>query len=335
MTSSIILSSEKNQIIFVFLLTYSYLCSMQVVNTDSAIKKDSLKAWVLAARPKTLSGAAVPVMIGLSLAWADHYASGTFNWGAAALCLLFAFIMQIDANFINDYVDYARGIDDRATRLGPERACTQGWVSIKKMKRVIAATTCLACLVGLPLVWYGGVAMIAVGALCVLFCFLYTTHLSRMGLGDVLVLVFFGLIPVCVTYYLQLHTVTLEVLLASIACGLVIDALLIVNNFRDRDTDRLAGKRTIAMRIGAQRTLLLYLLVGIVACLLGIVFLFCGRWLVFVTPLLYLSLHYFTYLKMKEIWEGRQLNNCLGATARNIFIYGLLVSFALLLSANI
>ena len=304
---------------------------------DKVIKKDSLKAWVLAARPKTLSGAAVPVMIGLSLAWADtqvHYVPGTFNWMAAALCLLFAFIMQIDANFINDYVDYARGIDDRATRLGPERACTQGWVCIEKMKRVIAATTCLACLVGLPLVYYGGLAMIAVGALCVLFCFLYTTHLSRMGLGDVLVLVFFGLIPVCVTYYLQLHTVTLEVILASIACGLVIDALLIVNNFRDRDTDRLAGKRTIAVRIGAQRTLRLYLAVGIVACLLGIVFLFYGRWLVFVLPLLYLSLHYLTYLKMKGIWEGRQLNSCLGATARNIFIYGLLVSFALILSAN-
>lgn len=308
---------------------------MQVVTTDSEIKKDSLKAWVLAARPKTLSGAAVPVMIGLSLAWADaqtHNMSGIFNWVAAALCLLFAFIMQIDANFINDFVDYAQGIDDRATRLGPERACTQGWVSIGKMKRVIAATTCLACLVGLPLVWYGGVAMIAVGALCVLFCFLYTTHLSRMGLGDVLVLVFFGLIPVCVTYYLQLHTVTLEVLFASIACGLVIDALLIVNNFRDRDTDSLAGKRTIAVRIGAQRTLQLYLLVGIVACLLGIIFLFFGRWLVFVTPLLYLLLHYSTYLKMKKIWEGRQLNNCLGATARNIFIYGLLVSLALLIS---
>ena len=312
-----------------------YLCRMQVVPTNDVVKKDSLKAWVLAARPKTLSGAAVPVMIGLSLAWADeqlYYVPGTFNWVAAVLCLLFAFIMQIDANFINDFVDYARGIDDRATRLGPERACTQGWVSIDKMKRVIAATTCLACLVGLPLVWYGGLEMIGVGLLCVVFCFLYTTHFSRLGLGDILVLVFFGLVPVCVTYYLQLHTVTLEVLLASIACGLVIDALLIVNNFRDRDTDAVVGKRTIAVRIGAQRTLLLYLLVGVVACLLGIVFLFSGRWLAFAMPLLYLLLHYLTFLKMKKIWSGRPLNSCLGATARNIFLYGLLLSTALLLS---
>ena len=302
------------------------------------VKKDSLKAWILAARPKTLSGAAVPVMIGLSLAWTDaaaDYVPGTFNWVAAVLCMLFAFIMQIDANFINDFVDYAKGTDDRATRLGPERACAQGWVSIEKMKRVIAATTCLACLVGLPLVWYGGLEMIVVGVLCVVFCFLYTTHLSYMGYGDVLVLVFFGLVPVCATYYLQLHTITLEVLLASIACGLVIDALLIVNNFRDRDTDRIAGKRTIVVRIGAHRTLQLYLAVGIVACLLGIVFFFTGHWLALVMPLLYLLLHYFTYLKMRKIWEGRELNNCLGATARNIFLYGVLVAAALLIHSTI
>ena len=84
------------------------------------VKKDSFKAWFLAARPKTLTGAAVPVMIGLSLAWKDaqQYAGDVFNWWAAVLCLLFAFIMQIDANFINDFVDYAKGTDDRETRLG-------------------------------------------------------------------------------------------------------------------------------------------------------------------------------------------------------------------------
>ena len=142
------------------------------------VEKDSLKAWVLAARPKTLTGAAVPVMIGLSLAWTDastYYVPGVFSWVAAVLCLLFAFIMQIDANLVNDFVDYAKGTDDRAMRLGPERACTQGWVSIDRMKQAIAATTCLACLVGLPLVWFGGYEMLIVGALCVLFCFLYTS----------------------------------------------------------------------------------------------------------------------------------------------------------------
>lgn len=297
------------------------------------VKKDSLKAWVLAARPKTLTGAAVPVMIGLAFAWVDantYYVSGTFSWLAAVLCLLFAFIMQIDANFVNDFVDYAKGTDDRATRLGPERACSQGWVSIDRMKQAIAFTTCLACLVGLPLVWYGGLEMVLVGACCVLFCFLYTTHLSYLGLGDVLVLVFFGLVPVCITYYVQLHTVTVEVLVASLACGLVIDALLLVNNFRDRDTDRIAGKRTLVVRIGEKASLQLYLAVGVIACMMGVVFGLYGHWMAFLLPFAYLLAHIFTYLKMKQIWQGRELNLCLGETARNIFIYGLLVTLGVL-----
>ena len=299
------------------------------------VKKDSLKAWLLAARPKTLTGAAVPVMIGLALAWADahsFYVAGSFSWVAAVLCLLFAFIMQIDANLVNDFVDYAKGTDDRETRLGPERACAQGWVSIDKMKRAIAATTCLACLVGLPLIAYGGLEMLAVGALCVLFGFLYTTHLSYMGLGDLLVLVFFGLVPVCITYYVQLHTVTTEVVVASLGCGLVIDALLLVNNFRDRDTDLQAGKRTLVVRIGARASLGLYLGVGVAACLMGMVFWLNGHLWAAVLPLLYLLLHVFTYLKMKRIWQGRELNGCLGETARNIFMYGLLVALGILLS---
>ncbi len=298
------------------------------------VKKNSLKAWVLAARPKTLTGAAVPVMIGLALAWTDaasFYLPGTFSWAAAILCLLFAFIMQVDANLINDFVDYAKGTDDRETRLGPERACTQGWVSIDRMKQAIAGATCLACLVGLPLVVYGGLEMLLVGAACVLFCFLYTTHLSYMGLGDVLVLVFFGLVPVCATYYVQLHTVTLEVVVASLACGLVIDALLLVNNFRDRHTDARAGKRTLVVRIGAHPSLWLYLGVGVAACLMGLVFGLNGRWLAFLLPLLYLVFHVLTWLKMKQTWQGRALNRCLGETARNIFIYGLLVAIGLLI----
>ena len=301
------------------------------------VKKDSLKAWILAARPKTLSGAAVPVMIGLALAWSDShdYEGDVFSWPAAILCLLFAFIMQIDANFVNDFIDFARGTDDRATRLGPERACAQGWVSPDSMKHAIAATTCLACLVGLPLIFFGGLEMIFVGALCVLFCFLYTTHLSYMGLGDVLVLVFFGLVPVCITYYLQLHTIPLYTVVTSLACGLVIDALLLVNNFRDRDTDRNAGKITLVVRIGPRPTLALYLGIGITACLLGLVLGFRGYWLAFLLPLIYLVFHFFTYLKMKTIWEGRDLNRCLGETARNILFYGLLLSLGLILHSFI
>ena len=297
------------------------------------VKTNSLKAWLLAARPKTLTGAAVPVMIGVALAYVDapDYGDDVFSWVAAALCLLFAFIMQIDANLINDFFDFANGTDDVETRLGPRRACAMGWVKLDSMKKAIAGTTCLACLVGLPLVWYGGLEMILVGLLCVLFCFLYTTHLSYMGLGDLLVLLFFGLVPVCITYYVQFHTVTWEVLLASIACGLVIDALLLVNNFRDRDTDREAGKNTLVVRLGAEAALQLYLGVGIGAMILGVTFLMNGHPLAFFLPFVYFIFHVFTYLKIKRIDKGKALNLCLGETARNIFIYGVCVAAGLLL----
>ena len=300
---------------------------------ERKIKTDSVQAWILAARPKTLSGAAVPVMIGVALAWVDafQYEEEVFSWTAALLCLLFSFAMQIDANFINDFFDFANGTDDVETRLGPRRACAQGWVKLDSMKKAIALTTCLACVIGLPLAYYGGLEMILVGVACVIFAFLYTTFFSYQGLGDLLVLVFFGIVPVCCCYYVQLHVVTAEVFLASIACGLVIDALLIVNNFRDRDNDRLAGKNTIIVRLGPKAGLQLYVGVGVAAIILGGTFWMNGHVLASLLPLLYLVLHLFTYLKMKRIYQGKALNLILGETARNIFIYGVLVSVGLLL----
>lgn len=301
---------------------------------EPVIKTNSAKAWLLAARPKTLSGAAVPVMIGVSLAYTDaltFYEEGTFSWLAAVLCLLFAFAMQIDANFINDFFDFANGTDDVETRLGPRRACAQGWVTLDAMKKAIAATTCIACVIGLPLAYFGGLEMILVGIFCVVFAFLYTTFFSYRGLGDMLVLVFFGIVPVCCTYYVQLHTVMWQVFLASLACGLVIDALLIVNNFRDRDNDRETGKNTIIVKLGAEAGLQIYLAVGIGAFILGGVFWINGHVLAFIFPLIYLLMHIFTYLKIKRIYQGKALNQCLGETARNIFIYGLCVCIGLLL----
>ena len=295
------------------------------------VKQNSLKAWILAARPKTLTGAAVPVMIGTALAWLDAQAYDAFSPTAAVLCLLFAFIMQIDANFVNDFFDYAHGNDDSSTRLGPLRACTQGWVTVDAMKRAIAGTTVLACLVGLPLIFFGGLEMLLVGLLCVVFCFLYTTHLSYLGMGDVLVLLFFGVVPVCCTYYVQLHTCTMSVFVASLACGVVIDGLLIVNNYRDRDNDQRDGKQTLVVMIGATASEWLYLAIGIVAVLAGLFFWAEGHILAFILPFVYLVLHFFTWLKMRRIHEGRQVNECLGETARNILIYGLCVTLGLLL----
>ena len=294
------------------------------------MRKNSFKAWLLAARPKTLTGASVPVMIALAMAYTDLQGNG-FRIIPAVLCALFAFVMQIDANFVNDYFDFISGKDDEQ-RLGPARACAMGWIDVAKMKVGIVITTVIACIIGLPLVIYGGVEMILVGALCVVFCFLYTTLLASRGLGDLLVLVFFGIVPVCATYYLQTDTCTWVVFLASLACGLVIDTLLVVNNYRDIDNDRRAGKKTLIVMIGADKGRLLYLWLGIIASLMGVVFAVYGKYWTPLLPTVYLIMHIATYRRMVKIGSGRQLNLVLADTARNMFVYGLTLSLGLLLS---
>lgn len=292
------------------------------------VKSNSIKAWLLAARPKTLTGAAVPVMIALALAYRDIGAE-KFLFVPALLCVLFAFIMQIDANFINDYFDYIRGNDDE-TRLGPRRACAQGWISVGNMRRAIGVVTLSGCLCGLPLALYGGLQMLLVGALCVLFCFLYTTWLSYRGLGDLLVLVFFGVVPVCITYYLQSSAIVIDVFCASVACGFVIDTLLIVNNYRDIDNDRKAGKETLIVKFGAEKGRKAYLFSGVLGVLLGPVVVIHSWYIVCGVSLLYLSIHIFTYRKMTRIGKGKALNIILGDSARNIFLYGLLMAAGIL-----
>lgn len=302
---------------------------------ENNVKPGSPKAWLLAARPKTLAGAAVPVMIGSCLAFATY---GGVRPLPVVLCFLFAFFMQIDANFVNDYFDCVKGTDTD-DRLGPKRACAQGWISLPEMRVGIVLTTLVSCLVGLPLIVYGGLDMIFVGAACVLFCFLYTTCLSYWGLGDLLVLLFFGIVPVCLTCYLAAPVnnsfPSLAVVWSSLACGLIIDTLLIVNNYRDIDNDRLAGKHTLVVRIGRKATEWLYLALGIVACVGNIVVFgwLCGNYLATLPQLFYLVLHVTTYREMCRIGHGKELNRVLGKTARNIFVYGLTVSLGLILTA--
>lgn len=295
------------------------------------VKTNSVKAWLLATRPKTLSAAAVPVMIGTAFAWRNT--SEQFNWIPAILCLLFAWIMQIDSNLVNDYFDFKKGNDDE-TRLGPKRACSEGWITSDAMVWGILITTLLGCMTGIPLILYGGLEMVMVGIACVVFCFLYTTLFSYHGLGDILVLLFFGIIPVCCTYYvcMPLHQQipTGEVIASSIACGLAIDALLIVNNYRDIDNDRSNGKITLAVRLGESKTRRLYESIGYTAAGIMIILVFFDLYQTdkfiptYAIYLIYIILHRQSYQEMKRINKGAKLNQVLGLTARNILIFGIL-----------
>ena len=288
------------------------------------VKTNGAKAWGLAARPKTLTGAAAPVMIGAAAAF-SHTDMDNIKWTPIILAMLFALAMQIDANLINDFYDFKKGADGEG-RLGPERACAQGWVTLKAMKWAIAITSMMAVAFGLPLISYGGWEMVAVGAACLIFAWLYTTHLSYWGLGDILVLIFFGLVPVLFTEYLSTGHFFRQSWMLGLAMGLATDCLLIVNNYRDIEQDKLNGKITLIVRIGKKWARHLYLFCGFVAVALVIPQAQLAT--VALTP--YIFLHFKTYKNLATT-IGRPLNHTLGLTARNIFIFAILASCALIL----
>lgn len=299
------------------------------------IKTNSLHAWWLAARPKTLTGAAAPVILGISAAYGIH---GQIEWIPALLCMAFALLMQTDANLVNDYFDCIRGVDTEE-RLGPERACSQGWITLSAMRKGISIVTLLACLTGLPLVAWGGVECILVGIACVVFCFLYTTLFSRIAMGDILVLLFFGLIPVSYTFFFQsphisILDIPMSIWLLAIAQGLVTDCLLLVNNFRDRHTDASVGKTTLVTIIGERPTLIVYGAIGIVSVILALsAIMMAGHnsnvWSFL--PLIFLPIHLRNLHQLRIIYHGKALNRVLGMTAMSIFIFAILTSLAMIL----
>ena len=320
------------------------------------VKKNSLKAWFLAARPKTLTGAIAPVLIGGAIAWSDtvgiilqhsrelyrvgedssfylgsHYLTFAIPF---VLCVIFAMLMQIDANFVNDWWDFRKG-SDRSDRLGPERACAQGWISERAMIIGIIVTTILACSVGfLLLLWKMQWELLIVGIACLLGCFLYTFKFSYMGLGDILVLLFFGIVPVGFTYYIMTGGVwTLYVTLAGVGMGLATDNLLIVNNYRDVEQDRESGKKTVVVRYGKSFGLKLYMSLGIISVLLGIAALIISdnaKYYGIILLFVYLWVHLTNYKKMKS-FTGKDLNKVLGTTALGIFLYGATLALSFLL----
>lgn len=292
-----------------------------------SVKPGSAKAWFLASRPKTLTAALCPVVVGTALAWDD----GKANWAAFALCLAFAALMQIAANFINDLFDFKRGTD-REDRLGPERACAQGWISPRAMKRGIALTVSLACLCGLGLIPFGGWPLVWLGVACVVFAFLYTTLLSYCGWGDVLVFVFFGLVPVCGTYFVQAGSLTSAVWILGAGCGLVTDTLLVLNNFRDYDSDRLSGKKTLIVTLGKKFGSQLYLWLGVAAAACSCYTVYSNNILILAFMGAYLLSHINTWRTMNKIGQGRKLNLVLGKTSSNILFYSFLVAWALIWS---
>ncbi len=226
------------------------------------------KIWFLAARPKTLGAAIAPVIIGIALA----YDAGHFHVWAALAAMFGAIMIQIGTNFANDYSDFKKGTDT-PDRLGPMRMTTAGLVTPTQMKAAIAIAFGLAFLVGIYLVGRAGWPIVIIGLTSILFGILYTAGpypLGYIGLADIFVFVYFGPVAVAGTYYVQALTVDWAVMTAGIAPGLFSVAILTANNLRDIEEDRRAGKKSLAVRFGADFARYLYMNCIVIACFLPI-----------------------------------------------------------------
>jgi len=223
------------------------------------------QVWILASRPKTLAAAIAPVIIGCAMAYADN----AFHWLAALAALFGSVMIQIGTNFANDYFDFKKGTDTHE-RIGPVRVTQAGLVKPVTMKRAIAIAFGLAFLAGIYLVWRGGLPVIGIGLLSILFGILYTAGplpLGYNGLGDIFVFLFFGLVAVGGTYYVQALTITPEAIIAGAAPGFWSVGILTVNNLRDIDNDRKGGKKTLAARFGRTFARSEYVMCVLGACL--------------------------------------------------------------------
>jgi len=292
------------------------------------IKKNSPQAWLLATRPKTLAASATPVLI----AWALTYREKSFQWKPALICLLFAVIAQIISNFANDYFDYKKGSDNEE-RLGPKRTVAEGWIAPRVMLSVTLALLVLDLTLGLLLLHYGGWKLIFVGLLVAIFAFAYSGGpypLAYHGWGDVCVFIFFGIIPVGFTYYVQTLQWSLPAAICGMSAGLVIINILVANNYRDRFSDAKSGKKTSIVLFGEKFGSRFYLLNGIIAAL-GCQYFWLEKtaWAALL-PLIYLVFHILTWKEMITIHQGKELIRTLEKSARNVLIFGATLSIGLL-----
>ena len=283
------------------------------------------RIWLTATRPKTLSAAVAPVIIGASLAYSDNL----MHVPSALAALAGALLIQIGTNYANDYYDYKRGADTES-RLGPVRATQSGLVTPGEMKWAFIIVFALAFFAGIYLIWRGGAPVLAIGIASILFGIAYTGGpypLGYHGFGDIAVFVFFGPVAVGGTYYVQTLDINRLVILAGIAPGLLSLAILTVNNLRDLDTDRQAGKKTTAVRFGRSYTKFQYLTAIVAACLMPVALYVISDVHFYSTgTILVLIIAIPSILKIFRNVHGEALNKVLADTGKILILFSLVFS---------
>lgn len=287
-----------------------------------------LQVWVLASRPKTLPAAIAPVLLGSAIAAHDH----AFAPGPFLAALLGASLIQIGANLANDYFDFKKGADTEE-RLGPVRVTQAGLATPEQVRFATAIAFTLASMAGLYLLMVGGWPIAVIGILSILAALAYTGGpfpLGYNGLGEVFVFLFFGLVAVLGTTYVEALHLTPMAWILSVPMGLLSSAILVVNNLRDIMTDQRAGKRTLAARFGAPFAKAEYAVFLAGAYLVPLTLVLFGKLSLWgLLPFLSLPL---AYKQLRSVWTetGPALNKTLAGTGQLLLVFGILLSIGLL-----
>lgn len=287
-----------------------------------------IKIWLLAIRPKTLPAAMGPVIVGTALAAGDQ----VFHFGSALAALLAALLLQIGSNLANDVFDFKKGTDTKE-RTGPLRVTQAGLLTPRQVMMGMWAVFALAFLIGTYLIWIGGWPVLTIGVLSIIFAIAYTGGpfpLGYHGLGEVFVFIFFGPVAVCGTYYVQAGSLAASAWWASLPMGLLISAILVVNNFRDLEQDKKVGKKTLAVRLGPSGTQIEYFFFlaasGVVPLIMWLTDQTSG-WIFLAWFSFPLALPLIKDMRTKR---GVPLNATLAGTARLSLVYSLLFSMGYL-----
>jgi len=311
-------------------MIFRHIICMEDRKKEKTASLSNFQVWLLAARPKTLPAAASPVIVGSAVA----YYEGFFKPGPALAALLGALLLQIGANLANDVFDFRRGAD-AGERLGPMRVTQSGLLSPGQVLRGMWVCFGLAVVLGVYLTITAGWPVVLIGIASILAAIAYTggpLPLGYYGLGDLAVFLFFGPVAVCGTYFVQAGGIGALAVWSSLPMGFLITAILVVNNLRDIETDRGAGKRTLAVRLGETGTRWEFTLLAAGAYLTPILMIWLGVGPVW-SLLCWLSLLYAASLT-RSVWreKGRPLNKVLAGTGRLTLVYGVLFSMGLIFS---
>ena len=296
-----------------------------------------IKVWILAARPKTLFATLAPIIIGLSL---SYEFSGTINWSISLMIISSAILLQIGSNYANDAYDYLKGADTKL-RKGPKRMVQNGFLSPQAVLNMMCFLFIISVIIGYFLAQIGGWPIVIIGLSGIIFAIAYTGGpypLGYNGLGDITVFIFFGIIATSGTVYLQLisHNIKvydfiLEIIIAASAVGFLNVAILVVNNLRDIDSDKLANKKTLAVKFGYKFTCYEYsaLLIGNCTCycILGYIW---GNYILFIAAMLIAILSYFLIKKVFQ-FKDSDLNKILEQTAQLSFLSSILFCLAIII----